>query len=128
VPDDLSRLALLVARGRSAIGLALAVAPGLTSPLWLGSSTPLARALVRMIGVREIALGLGTVNELREGTNGPGWLSWGAVADAVDAIVCLTTPGFPRRARLVGLGAAASGVGHLLLARRLADRSESTSR
>ncbi len=128
MPDDLSRLALLAARSRSAIGLALAVAPRLTSPIWLGSSTRLTRGLVRMIGVRELALGLGTVNELREGTSGPGWLGWGAVADAVDAVVCLATPGLPRRARVIGLGAAASGIGHLLLARRLAERSESTGR
>jgi hypothetical protein len=49
------------------------------------------------------------------------WVGMGAVADAVDGVVSLATPGLTPQARLVSLvGGGAAAVG-LLASRRLAD-------
>ena len=41
---------------------------------------------MRMVGVRDLAIGLGAVAGVREGIQAPEWLGWGAVADGVDAL------------------------------------------
>jgi hypothetical protein len=113
--------ALFTARGRSLLGLGLTVLPGPAVTIAVGKSTPTARALMRMVGVRDLALGLGAVNGIREEIQAPEWLGWGAFADGVDALALLVTPGLPKRARLVGLLAAAGAVGGMKLAWDLAD-------
>ena len=115
------QLALISARGRSLLGLGLVVLPGPATAIGVGKSTPTARALMRMVGVRDLALGLGAVTGIREGTQAPEWLGWGAFADGVDALALLFTPGLPKRARLVGLLAAGGAVGGMALAWDLAD-------
>jgi len=122
-------LAVNVARGRAYTGLALLALPGLVGRLWLGrgAATPAGRALVRTTGARDLALGVGALTSLRETDRGPDWLSMGAVTDGVDALVCLLTPGLPRRARLVGLVAGASAVAGYVLARRISEADEAAA-
>lgn len=115
------QLALITARGRSLLGLGLTVLPGPAITIGVGKSTPTARALMRMVGVRDLALGLGAVTGIREGTQAPEWLGWGAFADGVDALALMFTPGLPKRARLIGLLAAGGAVGAMMLAWDLAE-------
>lgn len=119
-------LALTHCRARSVVGLGLMVVPGLLGRAWLGrgGGTPATRAGLRMMGARDVVLGVGALTATKEGSHGPEWLGMAAVADAVDAVVCLVTPKLGWRARVVGLVAAASALLGLRLARDLADERE----
>ncbi|MEI8000527.1 MAG: hypothetical protein WCI50_04180 [Actinomycetes bacterium] len=120
--DDQHRLAALWhARGRGLLGLVCVVFPGLVGAVGLGRTNPAGRAAVRMLGVRDVALGLGAISGIREGGQAPEWIGWGALSDGVDALALLCTPGLPRRARLVGLLAAGSAVFGFQAARGFAD-------
>ena len=114
-------IALWFARIRALLGLKLVLFPGIITKLFIGTPTPVANAAVRMVGVRDLGLGLGAVAGVREGTQGPEWMGWGAVADGVDALALLVTPGLPKRARLTGLFAAGAAVVGMKLAWELAD-------
>jgi hypothetical protein len=120
---DHRRVALALARARAVNGLAMLVAPGVVGWALFGSAgrQPTTRALLRLVGVRDLVLGIGAITTLKEHTMDAEWVGMGAVADAVDGVVSLTTPGLGARARLVTLiggGAAATG---MLAARALAD-------
>ena len=74
-----------------------------------------------MLGVRDLVLGIGAITSVKEHTHDAEWVSMGAVADGVDALVGLFTPGLPARARLMGVVAAGSAAVGMLVARELAD-------
>lgn len=114
-------VALWVCRIRALLGLKLLVFPGIMSKVFLGRATPATKATVRMLAVRDIALGMGAVAGVREGTQAPEWMGWGAVADGVDALALIATPGLPKRSRLLGLFAAGAAVVGMKLAWELAD-------
>jgi len=126
MPPQRRLVALWLCRIRALLGVKLALLPRLSTRLWLGRPSPVATATVRMIGVRDVAIGLGGVAGVREGTQAPEWLGWGAVSDGVDALALLLTPRLPKRARLVGLLAAGSAVAGLRLAWELADERAAT--
>ncbi|HUI48678.1 MAG TPA: hypothetical protein VL119_08275 [Acidimicrobiia bacterium] len=120
---DHRRVALILARARAVNGLVLLVLPGLVGRVLFGraGAQPTTRALLRIVGVRDLVLGVGAITTLKEGTMDAEWVGMGAVADAVDGVVSLVTPGLLLRSRVVsfaGGGAAAIG---LLAARALAD-------
>jgi hypothetical protein len=96
-------VALWFCRIRALLGLKLTLFPGTIGRLWFGRPTPGTKAAVRMLGVRDLALGLGGVAGVREGTQAP------------------VTPGLPKRARLTGLLAAGAAVVGMKLAWELAD-------
>lgn len=114
-------LALWFARGRALVGLALVLAPRLAIRLGIGHPTPTSTATVRMVGVRDLAIGLGSVAGIREGNHAPEWMGWGAAADGVDAVALLCTRGLPARARCTGLAAAVAAAVGMRLAWDLAD-------
>jgi hypothetical protein len=120
---DNRQTALILARSRAVLGLVALVLPGVLNRLWLGkdAATPSAKALTRALGARDVVLGVGALTSVKENTQGPEWLSMGAVADGVDALVSLLVRGAPRRTRLVALPAAAGAIGGMLVARALAD-------
>jgi hypothetical protein len=120
--EQTRKAALYFARGRSLLGLGLTLLPGPATRIGVGTPSGPARALMRMVGVRDLAIGLGAVAGVREGIQGPEWLGWGAVADGVDALALLLTPGLPKRARLVGLLAAGGAAAGMKLAWDLADQ------
>lgn len=124
--QDPKQLAVYLARGRAVLGLVMTAAPGVVGRLLLGrgGATGPARALTRMMGIRDVALGVGAVTSLNETDHGPEWISMGAAADAVDALALTFGRGVTKRARLVGLVAAGAAAANLLLARQLADRRE----
>jgi len=112
---DHRRVALAIARGRAVSGLVMLVLPGAVGWILFGRAgrAPAVRALVRFVGVRDLVLGVGAITTIKERTMDAEWVGMGAVADAVDGVVSLATPGITRRARvvsLVGGGAAAVGV------------------
>src|SRR5438445_10862553 len=114
---------MFLARGRIAVGLFAFAAPGLTARAMSDESGAqgLAPVLARMLGIRDIALGLGTVIALDRGKPVRGWLEGSALADTVDCVACvlaredLSPVAFTAAA---GLGGVSAIVG-ILLSRRL---------
>jgi hypothetical protein len=122
---DRERLvALLIARARVGLGAGLLVAAGPSARVALGGRTREARAALRLVGGRDLALGLGALTCVHERTLDAEWVSMGALVDGLDALVLLGTPRLPARSRLVGLVAAAAGLVGWLAAQRLADDRE----
>jgi hypothetical protein len=126
---DAKRYAVYLARGRAVLGLAATTLPGVVGPLMMGRTarTPAGRAFARMLGVRDIALGVGAITALNESDHGPEWVSMGAVADAVDGVAMLATPGLPRWVRPFGLVAVGLAGAQLVLSRQLADARDAAS-
>ncbi len=114
-------LALMIARGRVVLGLVASILPGFVARAAPGESSPGTRALARMTGARDLALGVGAVTTLKEQTQDAEWVGMGAVCDLADGFALLVTRRLPRRARITGLGALATGAVGLYLAHRLAD-------
>lgn len=83
-------LATSLARGRIAIGAAALAVPGLAGRVMFAreGSRPGVRALARMLGGRDLVLGLGVVIALDRGAPVRGWLEACAVADTVDLVAC----------------------------------------
>jgi hypothetical protein len=115
--------ALAIGRTRMALGLAAIVVPGLATRLMFGrrGDNPGGRLFARMLGGRDLALGLGVVIAVDRGAPLRGWLEAGALADAVDCIGALVArEDLP--ARTVAGAAAASGgaaIAGLWLSRRV---------
>ena len=88
--DD-AALAMSVARGRIAIGLAAVVSPRLATRVMSRRRAPagVAPLFARMLGARDVALGLGTVIALDRGAPVRGWLEGSALADAADCVAAL---------------------------------------
>jgi hypothetical protein len=84
-------LAVAVSRGRIAIGVAGTVAPGILSRAMVGrdGSRGSMKLFSRMLGGRDVALGLGVVIALDRGAPVRGWLEACALADGVDLAACL---------------------------------------
>ncbi|MFO7591024.1 MAG: hypothetical protein R6X23_09005 [Acidimicrobiia bacterium] len=118
---DTRTLALMIARGRVVLGLVASVLPGVVARAAPGESSPGTRALSRMAGARDLALGVGAVTTLKEQTQDAEWVGMGAAVDLLDGFALLVTRRLPVRARLAGIGALATGAVGLVLARRLAD-------
>src|ERR1700757_2872503 len=87
--DD-ANLALLLARGRIAIGAAAVLLPGFSARVLSGrSESGIEPLLARMLGARDLALGLGTVIALDRGAPVRGWLEASALADTADLLTSL---------------------------------------
>jgi hypothetical protein len=120
---DARTVAVAGARARIAIGIAGIVAPGAAARLMGGrsGSAGLAPVVVRMLGARDIALGLGAVIAIDRGAPVRGWLEGGALADTGDLVASVLgrdrlTPGaFKATAGISGASAALGA----LLARQL---------
>jgi hypothetical protein len=103
--------------------MAAVVGPGLATRVMSGRrrSEGIAPLFTRMLGGRDIALGLGTVIALDRGKPVRGWLEGSAVADTVDCVACvlaredMSPSAFGAAA---GLGAA-SAIQGVYLSRRL---------
>ena len=120
--DD-AALAMSVARGRIAIGLAAVVSPRLAARVMSRRRAPagVAPLFARMLGARDVALGLGTVIALDRGAPVRGWLEGSALADAADCVAALLARDqmSPLAFRATaGLGGASALIG-ALLSRRL---------
>jgi len=110
-------LAVALARGRIAFGVVSLLAPGLLADAMLGGdeSEGGTRLFVRMIGARDLGVGLGLHIALdRDAAPSRGWLEASAVIDGIDAVACLLArhdlrPGvFPGTLGLAATGAVLS--------------------
>jgi len=120
---DHRTVALVIARARAINGLVMLAVPGLVGRALFGaagaqSST---RALLRLVGVRDLVLGVGAITTLKEHTMDAEWVGMGAIADGVDSLVSLLTPGLLPRSRLVALVGGGSAAAGIVAARALAD-------
>jgi hypothetical protein len=105
-------LVVSLAGGRVAIGVVSLLAPGLVGRTLTGrdgsaSGTPL---FARMVGARDLAVGLGLLVALNRGAPVRGWLEASAVVDGIDATACLLARNHIRTSVFPGvLGLAATG-------------------
>ncbi len=119
--DD-ANIALLLARARIGIGVALVAAPGFGARALSGrSASGIEPLLTRMLGARDLTLGLGTVIALDRGAPVRGWLEAAALADTADCVASLLSRSqMSQRALLGTLSlASASALAGAYLARRL---------
>ena len=88
--DD-AALTMSLARARIAIGAAAVLFPGLATRAMSSDrkSNGIAPLFARMLGARDIALGLGTVIALDRGAPVRGWVEGSALSDAADCVACL---------------------------------------
>lgn len=116
-------LAMTVARARIAIGLSAVVTPRLATRLMSGGQTSggIAPLFIRMLGARDVALGLGTVIALDRGAPVRGWVEGSALADAADCVSCVLARRHmsPLAFRISAAGGGASALVGALLSRRL---------
>jgi hypothetical protein len=116
-------LAVGLAGGRVAIGVVSLLAPGFVGRTMTGrdGSEGGARLFARMVGARDLGLGLGLLVAVNRGAPVRGWLEASAVVDGIDTTACLLARDHIRTSVFPGaLGLAAAGA--LLsawLARRL---------
>jgi hypothetical protein len=119
---DYRKVALGLARARAINGLTMMLVPGVIARPLFGSAgnTAFVRATLRMIGVRDLVLGVGAITTLKEHTMDAEWVGMGAIADAIDAVVALITPGLPLRGRMVALAGGSSAAAGYQASRALA--------
>ena len=103
--------ATALARGRIAFGAIALAAPGLAARAMFGQdgSRLGAKVLARMVGGRDLALGLGVVIALDRGAPVRGWLEAGALADVVDLLACVIARDEIPQATYVGTATVAGG-------------------
>jgi hypothetical protein len=105
-------LAVSLARGRIAIGVVSLLAPGLVGRTITGrdGSEGGTNLFVRMVGARDLGLGLGVLVALDRSTPVRGWLEASAVVDGLDAAACVLARHHIRASVLPGaVGLAAAG-------------------
>jgi hypothetical protein len=110
-------LAVSLARGRIAIGVVSLLAPELVGRTITGraGSEGGTRLFVRMVGARDLGLGLGVLVALDRSAPVRGWLEASGVVDGVDAGACLLAHRhlrptvFPAAVGLATAGALLSG-------------------
>ncbi len=107
---DTRQIAIILSRARCVIGLTCIVAPSVVSKVFFNSTTPEVRAITRFTGIRDLALGVGALTNLKEEQQDAEWVSMGAVSDMVDGVVGIAQPGLPLRSRVLGAGALSAGL------------------
>lgn len=124
--DDRVTLADLAARGiavaRIGIGVAATLAPRAASHYQFRGADPSLSISVRMLGARDLALGIGALMAARRGPSAlRGWVEAGMIADAVDALAFARADGDDARLRrLTALVAASTAACGAWAARQLA--------
>jgi hypothetical protein len=103
-------LTVILARGRVAFGVVSVLAPGLVARTMTGGGEGGARLFVRMVGARDLGVGLGLQVALDRDAPTRGWLEASAVVDGIDAAACLLARNHLRPGVFPGtLGLAVSG-------------------
>ena len=127
IAQDPRRAAIYAGRVRCVVGTLLLFMPRWAARLEFGpgADRPGARWLLRMLGVRDIALGLGTIIAASERRGGAGWVSMGAISDAGDGVLALLIRGLPLRTRAFVLPAGISAALQWRIAQALAPLEES---
>ena len=109
-----------VAIARIALGASFVLFPGGALRAWPGGGLakgPVVTMLARTVGVRDIALGLGTLMAVQHDAPVRGWLEAAMLADAGDAAVILL--GFRHLPRMRAVAMLGASVGAAVAGRRL---------
>jgi hypothetical protein len=109
---EASDLAVTLARGRIAFGVVSLLVPGLVARTMtdVERSEGGTRLFVRMIGARDLGVGLGLQIAIDRDSSTRGWLEASAVIDGIDAAACLLARPHLRPSVFPGtLGLAATG-------------------
>jgi hypothetical protein len=86
------RLAWLIGAGRAGLGLAIVAAPRQVTGRWLGRANaeqPIVTRMAMMLGGRDLALGIASLQTLDDPIAGPRVLAACAVVDTVDAVATI---------------------------------------
>lgn len=121
LPVDPALAAAGIAAGRLGLGTAVLLAPRALLRLALREGGPSQEAVLalRMLGVRDVALGLGTLLAARRNPGSVrGWTEAGALADAGDALAIAASPALRGPLRVAGALVAALATGVAILAAR----------
>jgi hypothetical protein len=105
-------LAVSLAGARIAIGVVSLLTPGVVARTMTGrdGSEGGTRLFARMVGARDLALGLGVLVALNRGAPVRGWLEASAVVDGIDATACVLARDHIRTSVFPGaLGLAVAG-------------------
>jgi hypothetical protein len=105
-------VAVTLARGRVAIGVVAVLAPAFVGRVMTGrdGSAGGIALFARMVGARDLGLGLGLHIALDRGAPVRGWLEASALVDAIDAAACLLARDHIRASMFPGaLGLAGAG-------------------
>jgi hypothetical protein len=105
-------VAVSLARGRVAIGVVSLLAPAVVGRMMTGrnGSGGGATLFARMVGARDLGLGLGLLIALDRGAPVRGWLEVSGLVDGIDAAACLLARDHMRTSMLPGaVGLAAAG-------------------
>jgi len=119
--DTATKLTAALAAGRLAIGAGLLAAPGPLAATWLGDDArrPTAKVANREFGARDVALAVGVLTTLDDGSQLRRWVAACAACDLADAVTALTAPsgGMTPAGRwgTVAVGGGAALAGALLL-------------
>jgi hypothetical protein len=83
---DYRQLVRGLAAGRVVVGMSLLLAPGLIGAGWVGDVARRreVKVIIRAAGIRDLALGLGTLQALTNGDPARTWAVMGGLSDAVD--------------------------------------------
>jgi len=106
--DDRRPFATAIALTRVVLGLAAVAAPGPAGRAWIGpGASGRDRAVIlRALGGRDVALGVGALLALRAGREARRWLLMGAISDLVDTAASAAGFGaLPERRRWLVLAA-----------------------
>ncbi len=98
------RAAWMLASGRAVLGAAILAAPERVTAGWLGShaATPTVRHLARMLGARDLALGLAALKTLDDASAGPLVQAACGLADTVDTFATIAARRELPRAGVIG--------------------------
>lgn len=105
-------MALNLAHGRIAIGVVSLLAPAFVGSTMTGRDGSGGGTIlfVRMLGARDLGIGLGVLMALERGAPVRGWLEASALVDGIDAGACLFARDHIRTSMLPGVvGLAAAG-------------------
>ena len=105
-------MAVSLARGRVAIGVVSLLAPAFVGRMMTGrdGSGGGTTLFARMVGARDLGLGLGLLIALGRGAPVRGWLEASALVDGIDAAACLLARDHIRTSMFPGaVGLAAAG-------------------
>lgn len=105
-------MAVVLARGRIAIGVVSLLAPGLVARTMTGrdGSGGGTSLFASMVGARDFGLGLGMLSALDRGGPVRGWFEASALVDGIDVAACLLARHHIRTSVLPGaVGLAATG-------------------
>ena len=85
---DHRQLLRTIAAGRIVAGTTLLLLPGTAAGQWIGPSarTPGAKVMTRAMGVRDLAIGAGTMSALANGEPARHWALAGAASDLIDGL------------------------------------------